>query len=97
MDSTKLLTELTQIIERAEIRMAREDWKGANESLMDGLNKLGEDYHLPSVTDDTGQKLVVAITFERKDDLEKAANLRLRILKERFDMYQDKCKEVFSK
>jgi hypothetical protein len=81
--------DMTESFQRAQTSLADgerliawSDYKEANRILSAGISALGN-YDVPSVVDDTGQKLVLASSEERAGHLNTAANIRASVLRSR--------------
>jgi sugar-specific transcriptional regulator TrmB len=85
-----LIQEIDKMIESATDEINLSHWQEANDYLKKGLTALGDRYYDSRVQDDSGMKLVVADDFERKGFLERAARLRLKMLRERLDVFKGK-------
>jgi hypothetical protein len=71
----------------AEALLGSNDWQGAVSAARSGIDELGNDYARPPVIDDTSLKLELAETQLQEGKMEPAANLFVRMLKNRLTLF----------
>jgi hypothetical protein len=86
----RLEQEITRSLEEASVTMKEEQWTDANTLLKAALAKLGENYLVPNIIDETGMKLVLADTQEHQNAVEMAAHIRHKMLTSRLALLRQK-------
>jgi septal ring factor EnvC (AmiA/AmiB activator) len=77
-------------LEKANIAIKKRQWINANIALKSALLKLGDHYFIAGIIDETGMKLALADTEERKHAIDTAAHIRQKILALRLAILQQK-------
>ena len=87
MNSNETLAkEVEAILKAAEQAIERQEWSLANALLKQGLDAVGDRYIVSNTIDDSGMKLVLAETEERKGALQTAAQIRRGVLASRLSL-----------
>jgi len=83
VDDKTLLTKIQAQLDQADAEIANRDFENANNTLNAALDQLGNRYSDPRVIDDSGMKLIAARDQDRNGRPENAAQVRIKVLRER--------------
>jgi len=90
MDDKTLFIEIQARLEKADIEIKAQNWKAANELLLQAVAELGTRYRSFNTSDTSNLRFIAATNLEVEGKLDEAARERRGVIAERLEIFRRK-------